>query len=291
MNVNSKAPVTALSLALASAAFASASCQDAEQLPAVCNEVTGTEIYERRIQPLLVDDRPKSCNECHLSGVDLTLFARDTPCETLACMQELDLVNLASPDESLVLDWISRASPTSPLITDAVIDEEYQGMRDWIDYYSGCGLTECAGVTCGDAEREVFCEIQNEPLSERGRLSDVGGCTEVALEGLFRDAVYASRRRCYPCHSDDNSRNYPLAGHWLIEKETCELSSLQTMRNIVARDLVNVESPDQSLLLLKPLEEEEGGTEHGGLNKFHEGDPNYEDMLYWLTRYGECNAQ
>lgn len=259
-------------------------------LPPLCDESTGTEIYERRIAPVLVDDRPKSCNECHLSGVDLTLFARETPCETLACMQDLGLVDLASPEDSLILKWIDRASPSSPLITEAIIAEEYEGMREWLEYYSGCGLAECAGIQCGDGKREVFCELTNEPLAEQGRAVDPGGCSEVALELLFRETIYASRRRCFPCHSDDESRNFPTAGHWLIEGDTCAVSSLRTMRNLIERNLINVDDPEQSLLLLKPLDQSEGGIQHGGLDKFHPGDANYEDMLYWLTRYGQCNA-
>ncbi len=282
-------PVFPLVFAALAGVAVGGSCGQAEERPALCGETSGRAIFEQRIQPVLQDDRPTSCNECHLSGVDLGLFARETPCETLACMRDLGLVDLRSPDRSLVLDWIDRASPSSPLITQEVIDEEYRGMREWIEYYADCGLSECSEVQCGEG-KEPFCELEDWPLGERGRRSDPGGCSDVALEQLFREAVYVARRRCYPCHSQDDEINFPRAGHWLVEEGTCEVASLRTMHGLIERGLVNPTNPAQSLLLLKPLEETEGGIQHEGLDKFHPGDPNYEDMLYWLTRYGECQV-
>ncbi|HWO12989.1 MAG TPA: hypothetical protein VNN80_25995, partial [Polyangiaceae bacterium] len=63
-----------------------------------CTEAA-TAVYRQRIEPVLMSDKPASCNQCHLSGVDLSLFVRDTPCETMACLVERDLVNLKDPEE------------------------------------------------------------------------------------------------------------------------------------------------------------------------------------------------
>ena len=41
-------------------------------------------LFEKRIVPLFAEDRPKSCNQCHLSGIDLTMFIKETPCQTMA---------------------------------------------------------------------------------------------------------------------------------------------------------------------------------------------------------------
>ncbi|MCA9710530.1 MAG: hypothetical protein KDK70_32110, partial [Myxococcales bacterium] len=78
----------------------------------VCSPEAGLELYERRIAPLLEDDRPSTCNQCHLAGVDLSLFLQDTPCATMACMVAEGLVDLDRPDDSLVLSWIERAEPS-----------------------------------------------------------------------------------------------------------------------------------------------------------------------------------
>ena len=90
---------------------------------------TGT-LYQRKIEPILRDDRPASCNQCHLPGIDLSLFVKDTPCQTMACMKQLGLVDFDEPEASSVLGWISRAMPESSLITEQVIDQEYQAMLE-----------------------------------------------------------------------------------------------------------------------------------------------------------------
>src|SRR4051812_31831617 len=70
--------------------------QSDESLPAACADTTTTAIFDQRIAPLLKDDQPKSCNACHLSGIDMTMFVRATPCETMACLEEQGLVDLQS---------------------------------------------------------------------------------------------------------------------------------------------------------------------------------------------------
>src|SRR5687767_10046112 len=108
--------------ALATSGVLAVSCGQVEvPVPEACTQTSGTEIFEQRIAPLLADDQPKSCNACHLSGIDMSLFVRSTPCETMACLKDLGLVNLAAPADSKVLSWIERAEPLSPLITEDVV--------------------------------------------------------------------------------------------------------------------------------------------------------------------------
>src|SRR5687768_16325048 len=84
--------------------FSPAWCPDEPETDA-CTEAA-SELYRQRIEPILTSDEPSSCNQCHLSGVDLSLFVRDTPCETMACLIERDLVNLEAPEDSTVLSSI-----------------------------------------------------------------------------------------------------------------------------------------------------------------------------------------
>lgn len=251
----------------------------------------GQAIYERRIAPVLADDRPKSCNQCHLAGVDLGLFVRETPCQTMACLQELELVDLADPQASTVLGWIGRAEPTSPLITAEVIAAEYDGFLEWIEHAAECGKYECAGVACEAGKGDPFCENELEPRSAQAAELDQGGCSELELERLFRNSVYASRGRCYPCHFSGDTRADPRAPRFIEQSGTCDQSSLVTMRNVINSGLVSVDGPSESLLLLKPLAESEGGVPHGGHDKFFgEEDPAYVNFLYWLSRYADCEG-
>jgi hypothetical protein len=238
-------------------------------------------LFERRIAPLLATDRPKTCNTCHLSGIDLAMFVQDSPCRTMACLEARGLVDLADPPASVVLRWIARADPDSPLIDQAVIDEEYAGFLAWIEATAACGLCWSGEAPCGEAT-PVRCEDGDEAPA----YVDPGDCSPVTREALFRHRVYAWRDRCSPCHFDDTTIDAPK---W-IATGPCELGSLQTMRNVLDGGLVDLSAPAASLLLLKPLAESAGGVMHGGHDKFaNQDDPAYVDFLAWIEREAECS--
>jgi len=268
------------------AALSPLSCSSKDGKLDACTEGSN-ELYERRIQPVLADARPSSCNQCHLSGVDLSLFARSSPCETMACLIDAELVDLKAPDESKVLSWIERATPDSELITEEVIQAEHAAFSEWIEYVAGCGA--CAEARCGSAKSSDSCEVTVEPDGPYDAAKDPGGCDDKALERVFLETIYTTRGRCYPCHFTNADKPPPGATLWLVEGDNCAAASLASMRNVVKHGYVDEESPEQSLLLLKPLAESNGGVAHGGHDKFTKnGDPAYDNFIYWLTRYAEC---
>jgi hypothetical protein len=62
--------------------------------------------------------------------------------------------------------------------------------------------------------------------------------------------------------------------------------------HVVEAGLVNVEQPEQNLLLLEPLAEGGAGVPHGGHEKFSPGsDPGYDNFVYWLKRYAACQGR
>jgi hypothetical protein len=279
--------------ALGTSGVLAASCGQVQvPVPESCTQTSGTEIFEQRIAPLLADDQPKSCNACHLSGIDMSLFVRSTPCETMACLEDLGLVNFAAPTDSKVLSWIERAEPLSPLITEEIVQAEYDGFLEWIEHYAECARFECGSVVCGEGRADPFCDVTPEPFQATGPELDTGGCGDLALEQLFRDSVYASRGRCFPCHFSSEEGSGPEAPRFIDQSSTCDTSSLTTMRNITSTGLVNIADPARSLLLLKPLDVEGGGVPHGGHAKFFPGaDPGYDNFVYWVTRYAECQGE
>lgn len=264
-----------------------------EALPPVsveCDDMTGTELYEQRIEPLFASDRVSSCNECHLSGLDLKVFLRDTPCETMSCMVSRGLVDPATPDDSLVLQWIARATPQSSLITERVLAEEYQAFREWIHFSAEC--EECASVPCpGVADAGAFCPKEPQPVTGyQPEDYDPTGCDNAALLQVFRTTVYASRGRCSPCHYNDHDFEDYQAPLWLDVTGDCEGASLRTYWNVLDNGYVDVDEPEKSKLLLKPLSEELGGVEHGGHDKFYSTteDQGYLNFAYFVNRYSEC---
>ncbi|HEY6728639.1 MAG TPA: hypothetical protein VI197_31725 [Polyangiaceae bacterium] len=252
---------------------------------AACNEAA-TDVYRQRIEPVLMSDQPASCNQCHLSGVDLGLFVRDTPCETMACLVERGLVDLHAPRDSTILSWIERASPDSELITDQVIQAEYDAFAAWIEQVASCGA--CADTTCGEKTGFGFCDAEAEPGEPYSADRDPGGCDSKTLEQVFLDTIYVTRGRCYPCHFV-GAKPTPDALQWLVQQDNCGASALASLNNAVANGLIDTEDPLSSLLLLKPLAQKDGGVLHGGHSKItKENDPAYTNFVYFLERYAGC---
>lgn len=270
-------PSLALALALAG-------CQ-----PAICGE-DGAALYERRIEPLLLDDRPSTCNQCHLAGVDLSLFVRETPCETMACLVELDLVDLEEPEQSLVLSWIGRAQPDSELITETVIAEEHAAFLEWIEHSATCGgLEACGDVQCGPAAQGE-CGLEVIDVQDMPYTPDPSDCSPVARERAFLNRVYAWRGRCFPCHFAGSDLGPEEAPRWIVSGE-CAPGAVQSLANLYALDVIDWDDLEQSRLLLKPLEEE-GGIPHGGHTKFEDReDDMYLSILGWLEYEATCRAQ
>lgn len=277
----------AATLACDASGSADASADTGSSMPA-CGPEELDGLYAKRIAPLLAEDRPSSCNECHLSGIDLGSFVRDSPCQTMACMTEQGLVDLQAPEQSLILDWIARADPASELVTQETIDQEYEGMLEWIEYSASCGAQACEPIEnpCGEAPTWEDCEV---PVAAHGQESmpwdDPGDCSEPTLEAMFAAKVYAWRGRCFPCHFADSDFDAPS---W-IQVGACELGSLHTMRDVLERGLVNLDDPTRSELLLRPLAVQSGGVEHGGGDKFQSDQEGaYLDFLAWIQRYAQC---
>lgn len=270
-----------------------ASCGDGDEPPEqqselMC-EVKPSKTFRDRIEPLLGQERITTCNQCHLSGVDLTAFARETPCKTWACLLQGNLVDVSEPENSKILGWIKRASPESELITDEVIQAEHDGFLEWIEANAACP-TACAGVECGEPDKGPTCDDGlAEPEPEVPTGTDDRGCSDVELEQAFLDDVYAFRGRCYPCHFDTELKADKDAPRWLSLVGNCKTGSAVSLARVLALGLIDVDEPTSSLLLLKPLDVEGGGVEHGGDAKFSSPmDPSYQSFLRFIQHYADC---
>lgn len=255
-----------------------------------CSSESGLSLYQKRIEPLLLDERPKSCNQCHLSGVDLALFLREDPCTSMACLKNQGLVNFEDPESSVVLAWIDRANPESDLITDQVIREERDGFLEWITFNATCGERVCGSIqdACAPVDGSPSnCEVGVDVR----KLHDAPGedCSSRSLEQLFLQNVYAWRGRCFPCHFEGAASEKLGAPVWVDDAGNCETASLRTMHNVFRRHLVDMVTPLESKLLLKPLAVSKGGVEHGGGDKFHNRDDQaYQDFEAWILRAADC---
>lgn len=282
-------------LAASAAAGSLASCADGDEPPAQQSEldckVRPSQTFHRRIEPLLNQERVTTCNQCHLSGVDLSAFVRETPCKTLACLVDQRLVDLRTPRDSRILGWIKRASPDSELITDQVIQAEHDGFLEWIEANAACP-SACQGVECGSPSDGPKCSSGTaDPLPEVPEDVDERGCSDTEIEQAFYEDVYAWRGRCFPCHFDTELLADPKAPRWLSAVGNCETGSAATLKRVLGLGLVDLDNPQASLLLLKPLDDTGGGVEHGGDQKFSSSmDPSYQSFLRFIRHYAQCQT-
>lgn len=256
----------------------------------MCGAGRGTDLYDRRIDPLFRDDQPSTCNQCHLSGISLRQYVRASPCETFACLVDEGIVDTQSPQDSLVLKWIRRAEPDSELITKAVIDAEYDAFSQWITYNSECD--DCAGVSCPDsADSGVFCRSDTSFMLDGGGIPS-GDCSKEAIASTFRATVYKSRGRCSPCHINEGDNDKFGAPLWIEVQPDCATASRRTMNNVLRAGYIDVDEPENSLLLLKPLPEDLGGVVHGGHDKFDSfEDVGYQSFLAFIEHLASCETQ
>src|SRR6188474_2662843 len=70
-------------------------------------------IFDKRIKPILQAEKPSSCAECHLSGVDLKDFIRPTQQATFASLVAGGMIDVKQPAESKLLKFIER-KPEKP---------------------------------------------------------------------------------------------------------------------------------------------------------------------------------
>ncbi|MBK6922114.1 MAG: hypothetical protein IPH07_32280 [Deltaproteobacteria bacterium] len=265
---------------------------DDDDAPLTCTDEDATRLFDERIAPLLSSERQSTCNECHLSGVNLGLYGQGDPCATMACMVESGIVDLEQPRESVVLSWILRAEPANALITQRVIDAEHDAVLQWIEYNARCGAEVCPSIDdpCGGTQVLAGeCEVPNSSQASGARpYEDPGDCSDRTLEEGFAALVYSWRGRCYPCHFDSHDGDPEDAPRW-IKDGACDLGSLATMREVVGSGLLDAATPSRSLLLTKPLAEQAGGVVHGGHDKMPStADPAYQDYAKWIEMWARC---
>ena len=258
----------------------------------VCSEESQLALYEKRIKPLVDGSQPSSCNQCHLAGVDLSMYVQSDPCQTMACLVKQGMVDFKDPAKSKVLEQIKMAKPSSTLITEEVIAAEHDGFLEWITYSASC-MDEVCG-TIDDA-----CNSPSPEVGKTGGTPAVlGSCEEKDLGALFQEKVWKWRGRCAPCHVAPGTPKFKVA-HFFdggykpgdsAEQEA--KSALYSMYNVIGINAVNVDEPAQSMLILQPLAPAAGGLPHQGHVKIaNKQEQTYKDFLAWIEAYAECKKK
>lgn len=277
---------------------------------------SAVDLFNERIVPIFRSPQPSSCVQCHLASVDLKDYILPSHRKTFLSLRDQGLVDLKQPEKSKILKLISMGERDldegAKLIHAKMRRAEYEAFAAWI--------TACA--------RDP--ELRNLPAldeSERAAPDKPDAVIRHARKSRVVDSfarnVWSQRMRCFPCHTPfeidpadpkqaaavkkqrEFEQKYPeLVDRLKLFRETPEETLdylIEASRNAKDGDLplVNVEAPEQSLLVLKPLSKvppknADGKMQkpssalpvsHMGGLKMHPNDHSYKSFMQWLTDY------
>lgn len=220
-------------------------------------------LFERRILPILQAKNPSSCSECHLSGVDLKQYIQPTEAETFAALRAGGLIDVASPRKSKLLEFIARKPEKPSLVTDKIRAEELAAFSTWIE-----AAVKDRALLQAAATRKAG--PQTPPEVVRHARTD-------RVLASFVENVWSEAGRCAACHSPDRNQEQ-------VKKHGEHISWIKlddpqaTLDHLRENELVDLESPEKSLLLLKPLNQ----VKHGGGQKMAMGDRTYKQFRRFL---------
>ena len=230
-------------------------------------ESTANSIFQKRILPIFQAQRPSSCTECHLSGVELKDYIQPSQQKTFAALITAGLVNTKQPDESKILQFISRRPEKPNLITEKVRKEEFEAFRDWIR----------AAVEDQQLLEPKLAEV---PVGPQIPAEVIRHARTDRVLSSFIENIWTEVGRCAACHSPD--RNQKQVREHGEQVSWIKLNDPKaTLEHMIEQELIDEKQPAKSLLLIKPLMQ----VEHGGGQKMVVGDRTYKQFRRFIDDY------
>lgn len=229
-------------------------------------------IFQKRIVPILQAQRPSSCSECHLSGVDLKDYIRPTQPETFAALRDGGLIDVKSPAKSKLLQFIDRKPERPSIVSEKIRAEESAAFRAWIE----AAVQDPTLAAAKTADPAIGPKLPPEVIRHARQ--------DRVLQS-FLDNVWSEAGRCAACHSPDrNAQQVKKHGEhisWIKLRDP-----QASLAHLLENELINLKEPEKSLLLLKPLNK----IEHGGGVKMTMGDRTYQQFRRFIDDYATTQA-
>ncbi len=281
------------------------------------NSASPQEIFNQRIMPIFKSEKPSSCVQCHLSSVDLKNYISASPEETFASLRDNGLIDIKSPKESKILSLIAMGDKDldvgAKLIHEKMRKLEHDAFSSWIE------------ACCNDSNMlslPVLAELQRVGPSKPDAV--IRHTRKSRVVDSFVRNVWSQRMRCFPCHtpneidSDNPKHAAALKTRATMKKQYPDLfpdrmdlfldTPEATLQSLISKSkstpknelpLLNLRTPQESLLVLKPLsklpkklESGEFGpvsyaepVSHGGGLKMHPNDQSYKSFVAWIKDY------
>jgi hypothetical protein len=229
------------------------------------------EIFEKRLMPIFNSPNPSSCVQCHLAGVDLKNYIQPSHEKTFVSLRDQGLIDLDNPEKSKILQLIGmgKEDAGAALIHRKNRTAEYDAFAEWIRQSAADpklrDLPKASDLASPTRPVEVIRHARKDRLLES-----------------FENSIWAMRFRCMSCHIEGTAENRKL-----VEEHGSRVAWFKkdgpaaALEYLASSRLINIEKPEKSLLLTKPLNE----VEHGGGQKFNKGDQGYRAFLGFLEDY------
>lgn len=254
----------------AAVCVAVAACVAAWAPRAGAADPTPAEVFEKRIVPIFKSPNPSSCVQCHLAGVDLKDYILPDAEKTFRSLRDQGLIDLDAPEKSKIIHLIDMGGDAGkgPNAVNAKLRKaEREAFVAWV--------AACAA----DPALRAAPKLDAADLAKPARPDAViRHARKDRVLASFERNVWAWRFRCMNCHTEGTPQNdkyvkeYGGRVAW-VKKAGAEA----TLDYLIASKLIDVEKPEQSLLLRKPL-----GEKHEGGTKFVVGDDAYKGFRAWI---------
>ena len=237
-----------------------------DQSSPLADDDSSLAIFKKRILPIFQSAKPSSCAECHLSGVDLKEYIRPTQQQTFASLVSAGLIDVAKPDESKILTFISRRPEKASLVTDEIRQVEFEAFRAWVR----AAVSDSTLI----ADKDVL------PIGSQLPEEVIRHARTDRVLTSFVENVWTEVGRCAACHSpDQNQKQVKEHGEqvsWITLRDP-----QATLNYMLEADLIDTDEPEKSLLLMKPTMQ----VKHGGGQKMVIGDRSYKQFRRFIDDY------
>lgn len=225
-----------------------------------------SEIYQRRVVPLLQSSQASSCSECHLQGLNLQEFLTSDPKVSFASLRARGWIDTEHPENSKLLQFISKKPGNSTALMDQVRKAELAAISDWIR----------ASVQDPESLNAPLPELKDLKLDDKL----IRHARKDQILHRFIEVVWSQLERCANCHSPDrNAKQVEKNGDrmsWIVPNSPAE-----TLQLLEERKLIDAQALMASFLKTKAL----GKDDHGGGVKFPEGGLTDRQWELFLTDY------
>ena len=234
------------------------------------DNATTAKVFEERILPIFKSPDPSSCARCHLASVDIKDYILPSAKDTFLALRDQGLIDLDKPDRSKILTLINRGADdpkAAGLISAKRQKAEYEAFAAWIK--------ACAT----DPALKNAPKPDKAPALATKPVEVVRHARKDRMLESFEKNVWPLRFRCMNCHTEGTPQNDKL-----VKENGARVAWFKkggpeaTMDYLLAGKLIDLDKPEKSLLLTKPLNE----VKHGGGVKVVVGDQGYKAIRAWV---------